>query len=144
MQPVTYQFLDWARAKIAAHLDGILSPDLIFDEREDNLMQTIQQNIAKGLGICIALSLPQLSQVGNLADDTQYICSCAIGILQNRALHTAVDGCAIAEDLFRMFAGSEFQCGSRLAIDVKADSLSHTTVGTKKSHEFVIYTTVTI
>lgn len=143
-EAITYNFLDWARARIQNNLAGIIDADLIFDEREANIMQTIKEKIARGLGICVAISLPQLSQIGNLADDTQYTCSCCIGVIQNRALNNDLDGAAIAETLFRSFAGAEYQSNKMRPVDVKANMLSHSSIGSKKAHEFIIYTTITI
>ena len=142
---ITYSFLNWARAVVQESVAECIAPELIFDERDASIAQSIKESLAKSTGICVALSLPQLQQTnGNRADDTQYICSLCVGVIQNRALSTEIDGAAVAETLFRRFAGAEYNSGAYRPADVRADNLTHSTVGMKKAHEFIVYTTLTI
>lgn len=134
---ISKDFCDWVRARLVEYSRGMLSPELVFDERQTDLGTAIKQAVNSKLGCCVVLRAPRISQAdGNEPDNTRYAVSVDVAVLHNAALSPAVDSVLLSEELFCRLAGAEFSILGIMPRNVRADNLSHLLQGTKWTHTF--------
>lgn len=139
MVALSYGFLDWARELIVEQSGGVVEADAVFDEREQDLVQSIKLAVQKGLGLAVVLTVPELNHVGDEPGETQYEVSAEVWVFHNKALSAEVDGVALTEHLFRTFAGGKYALPDDwLTPNVRADGLRHEVSGPKQTHYFTI------
>lgn len=146
MQPITKRFADWVVARVRAAIPEEWRADVpVYDERELDLAQRINEAVNGGCGACWAVSMPTLRQEGDSAPgNTQYRVQVEIGLTHNAGLKSELDSLALAETVFRAFVGAEFDAGGFLAYDVGADSLMSDANGMKLTHVFSVHYILTI
>lgn len=134
---ISKEFCDWVKARLVEYSEGVLAPELIFDERQTDLGMAIKQAVNSKLGCCVVLRAPRITQAdGNSPDDTRYTINLDVAVLHNAALSPQVDSVLLSEELFARFAGAEFMLPSFMPRNVRADNLSHELQGTKWTHVF--------
>ena len=139
MEAITYRFLDWAKQRIVEQSEGVLAVDSVFDEREQDLGNSIKLSVMKGLGVAVVLSLPDLNMVGNEPGETLYSVSADVWVFHNKGLSPDFDSVKLTEHLFRQFAGVKFDLpNGHLRPNIKADNLRHEVNGTKQTHYFTL------
>lgn len=137
MAAISYAFCDWVLERIKTNLSGKLSSDLVIDERAGGLGQKIAKAVNKGIGACVVVGVGDITPQGSGADDTQCEVAVNIGILHNSVLKTDFDSRLFAEELYRKFAGAEYERPPSMAVNVRAGQL--TTQGEdKKIHTFTV------
>ena len=146
MKPISHSFLDWVVARLKEAIPAELKADVpVYDDRSIDLPQLIAKAVNKGLGACVAVSLPGLSKEGDPEpSNTQYRVTVEVGVAHNAAVKSDLNSHALAETLFRSFAGAEFHSGGVMAFDVGVDDLHSTVQNAHLTHLFSVYYTLTI
>lgn len=144
MKGISTPFCDWLKARLVALSEGVLSAELVYDERHTDLGSAIKRAVNSKLGCCVVMSAPSLRQAdGNTADDTRYTITVECALMHNAALSPELDSVTLAEHFFRALAAAHFDKPDVFPANVQADSLNHTLNGTKWLHQFTInYTTL--
>ena len=112
LQSFSNAFLDWARERVLAASDGLVSGGCLFDEREQGLGELIRKSLASKLGYCVALSLASAKRVAvkESPDDTVHRVSCTVAVFRSAlAAGLSLAECAwLAESLYVAFCGAYF------------------------------------
>jgi hypothetical protein len=142
---ISTAFCDWLKTRLVALSDGVLSNELVYDERHTNLGTAIKKSVNGGLGCCVVMSTPSLRQAdGSSPDDTRYTVSVEVAILHNAALSADINSVLLSEHIFRELAATHFDLRSEFPPNVRAESLTHTLNTTKWLHQITITYTLTI
>ena len=146
MVGVSTEFADWVAKRLVEKSAGVLTDELVFDERKTDLGMAIKQAVNSKLGCCVAMRAPRISGAnGNTPDDTQYSVSIDVAVMHNAALSPKLNSILLSEHLFRQFAGVVFNAEEDTPADVRADNLTHElNNGSKWLHLFTITHTTTI
>ena len=137
MASISYAFCDWVLERIKANLNGQLSADLVLDERQGGLGQKIVKAVNQGIGACVVVGVGEITPQGNNADDTQCEISVNVGVLHNAALKKDFDSRLFTEELYRKFAGAEYEQSPFLSANVRVGRLD-TQGEDKKMHTFTV------
>lgn len=139
MKGISGEFCDWLKERLVEYSSGVLTPELVYDERHVNLGQAIKKAVNSGLGCCVVMCTPNLRQAdGNNADDTRYSVNVEVAIMHNAALSSDIDSVKLSEHIFRQLAATHFALALEFPPNVRAESLSHTLNATKWLHQFTI------
>lgn len=142
---ISTAFCDWLKARLVEYSDGVLSAELVYDERHLDLGMAIRKAVNGGIGCCVVMSAPSLRQAdGNSPDDTRYNVDVEVAIMHNAALSPNVDSVTLSESIFRRLAATHFELRTEFPPNVRADALNHTLNATKWLHQFTITYTLTI
>lgn len=146
MNAISSKFADWVVQRITHAIPAEWRESVpVYNERELNFDQHIQQSVNKGLGACFAVSLPRISKEGdNSPGNTQYRLQLEVGLTHNAGLSPALNSQELAEVVFRAFVGAEYYSGGILAYDVAADNLTGTSTGVSQTHVFSVYFILTL
>lgn len=135
MKAISYDFCDWVIRRIKANLEGQLPEELVLDERKGNLRQSIVKAVNKGIGACVVVGVGGIAPQGGFADDTQCEVTVNIAVLHNSTMKPAFDSRLFAENLYRKFAGAEYEQPPVLRANVKVGRFE-TQGGDNKMHIF--------
>jgi hypothetical protein len=136
---ISTAFCDWLKTRLVALSDGVLSNELVYDERHTNLGTAIKKAVNGGLGCCVVMSTPSLRQAdGSSPDDTRYTVSVEVAIMHNAALSADIDSVLLSEHIFLELAATHFELRTEFPPNVRAESLTHTLNTTKWLHQFTI------
>ena len=137
---ISTAFCDWLKSRLVSLSNGVLTPELVYDERHTNLGTAIKKAVNGGLGCCVVMSTPSLRQSdGSSPDDTRYTVSVEVAIMHNAALSADIDSVLLSEHIFRELAATHFELRPEFPPNVRAESLTHTLNNTTKwLHQFTI------
>lgn len=135
MKAISYDFCDWVIKRINANLEGQLPEELVIDERKGNLRQNLMKAVNKGIGACVVVGVGEITPQGGFADDTQCEVTVNIAVFHNSNMRSAFDSRLFAENLYRKFAGAEYEQPPVLRANVKAGHFE-TQGEDKKMHIF--------
>lgn len=122
--------MDWIRARVIECGCGLVSEEILFDERAQDFTKLIEKGITQGLKYCVCLSLASAARTqGNgSADDTVHRVTCRLALFRSPLAKRSIAELAwLAETLYMAFCGAFYQPtpGSGKP-DVFADSFSPT------------------
>lgn len=137
MNAISYDFCDWVIKRIKANLEGQLPEELVLDERKGNLGQSIVKAVNKGIGACVVVGVGDIAPQGGYADDTQCEVIVNVAVFHNSNMKPGFDSRLFAENLYRKFAGAEYEQPPVLRANVKAGRFE-TQGEDKKMHLFYV------
>lgn len=137
MAAISYSFCDWVIERIRQNLGGVMPAELVLDERKGSIGQSIMKAVNKGLGACIVVGVGSINPLGNAPDDTQCEVQVNVAVLHNSNMKPDFDSREFAENLYRKFAGAEYEQPPCLVANVKVGRFD-TQGEDKKMHMFTV------